>query len=131
MTREEIGSYLNLKLETVSCAFALLEEGLIAVQQKHVRILDIVKLKQVMSHHRREDKARRVRVAGLENARIPAGRESSDRDGDVRKGQHCGDEGCRCALVRPRFRHHAEQDVGEQTEGTWPVSQGCTRDTAC
>ena len=30
------------------------EEGLIAVQQKHVRILDIVKLKQLMSHHHRE-----------------------------------------------------------------------------
>ena len=55
MTREEIGSYLGLKLETVSRAFSRFqEEGLIAVQQKHVRILDIVKLKQLMSHHRRE-----------------------------------------------------------------------------
>ena len=55
MTREEIGSYLGLKLETVSRAFSRFqEEGLIAVQQKHVRILDIVKLKQLMSHHHRE-----------------------------------------------------------------------------
>ncbi len=55
MTREEIGSYLGLKLETVSRAFSRFqEEGLIAVQQKHVRILDIIKLKQLMSHHHRE-----------------------------------------------------------------------------
>jgi CRP/FNR family transcriptional regulator, anaerobic regulatory protein len=52
MTREEIGSYLGLKLETVSRAFSRFqEEGLIAVQQKHVRILDIPGLKKIMSHH--------------------------------------------------------------------------------
>ncbi len=40
MTREEIGSYLGLKLETVSRAFSRFqEEGYIAVQQKHIRIL--------------------------------------------------------------------------------------------
>lgn len=49
MTREEIGSYLGLKLETVSRAFSRFqEEGLIAVQQKHVRILDIAGLKKLM-----------------------------------------------------------------------------------
>ena len=41
MTREEIGSYLGLKLETVNRAFSRFQEdGLINVQQKHVRILD-------------------------------------------------------------------------------------------
>ena len=51
MTREEIGSYLGLKLETVSRAFSRFqEEGLIAVQQKHVRILSIPGLKQLMNH---------------------------------------------------------------------------------
>ena len=41
MTREEIGSYLGLKLETVSRAFSkLAAEGVIEVQQKHVRILE-------------------------------------------------------------------------------------------
>ena len=41
MTREEIGSYLGLKLETVSRLFSKFQEdGLIEVQQKHVRILD-------------------------------------------------------------------------------------------
>ncbi len=52
MTREEIGSYLGLKLETVSRAFSRFqEEGLIAVQQKHIRIPNIPGLKQIMSHH--------------------------------------------------------------------------------
>lgn len=52
MTREEIGSYLGLKLETVSRAFSRFqEEGLIAVQQKHIRILDIPGLKEIMSQH--------------------------------------------------------------------------------
>ena len=52
MTREEIGSFLGLKLETVSRAFSRFQdEGFISVQQKHVRILDIGGLKQLLSHH--------------------------------------------------------------------------------
>lgn len=51
MTREEIGSYLGLKLETVSRAFSRFqEEGHIAVQQKHVRILNVAGLKALMNH---------------------------------------------------------------------------------
>ncbi|WP_415035798.1 fumarate/nitrate reduction transcriptional regulator Fnr [Azonexus sp.] len=50
MTREEIGSYLGLKLETVSRAFSKFqEEGYIAVQQKHVRILDAANLKTLLN----------------------------------------------------------------------------------
>jgi CRP/FNR family transcriptional regulator len=50
MTREEIGSYLGLKLETVSRAFSKFQdEGLISVQQKHVQIRDIDGLKRTMS----------------------------------------------------------------------------------
>jgi CRP/FNR family transcriptional regulator len=53
MTREEIGSYLGLKLETVSRAFSRFhEDGLITVQQKHVRILDTQGLKKLMTHER-------------------------------------------------------------------------------
>jgi CRP/FNR family transcriptional regulator len=41
MTREEIGSFLGLKLETVSRLFSKFQEdGLLEVQQKHVRIRD-------------------------------------------------------------------------------------------
>ncbi|MGE0873212.1 MAG: helix-turn-helix domain-containing protein [Burkholderiales bacterium] len=49
MTREEIGSYLGLKLETVSRLFsAFQKDGLIEVQQKHVRIADISRLERVL-----------------------------------------------------------------------------------
>jgi CRP/FNR family transcriptional regulator len=49
MTREEIGSYLGLKLETVSRLFSKFQEdGLIEVQQKHVRITNIEGLEQVL-----------------------------------------------------------------------------------
>jgi CRP/FNR family transcriptional regulator, anaerobic regulatory protein len=53
MTRDEIGSYLGLKLETVSRAFSRFQEdGLIAVQQKRIRILDTQGLKKLMTHQR-------------------------------------------------------------------------------
>jgi CRP/FNR family transcriptional regulator len=49
MTREEIGSYLGLSLETVSRLFSRFQEdGLIAVRQKHIVIHDIPGLKAVM-----------------------------------------------------------------------------------
>ena len=52
MTREEIGSYLGLKLETVSRAFSKFQaDGLIEVDQKYVRIVDVDGLRQVYAHH--------------------------------------------------------------------------------
>jgi len=49
MRREEIGSYLGLSLETVSRLFSRFQEqGLVAVQQKHIRILDIPGLRAMM-----------------------------------------------------------------------------------
>jgi CRP/FNR family transcriptional regulator len=46
MTRDEIGSYLGLSLETVSRLFSRMQdEGFITVQQKHVCILDLPRLK--------------------------------------------------------------------------------------
>ena len=50
MTREELGSYLGLKLETVSRLFSQFQgERLIEVQQKHVRILDVAGLERVLA----------------------------------------------------------------------------------
>jgi CRP/FNR family transcriptional regulator, anaerobic regulatory protein len=50
MTRDEIGSYLGLSLETVSRIFSRFhDDGLIAVHQKHIRILDIPALKAAMT----------------------------------------------------------------------------------
>jgi CRP/FNR family transcriptional regulator len=52
MTREEIGSYLGLKLETVSRAFSKFQaDGLITVDQKHIRILNLDGLKNIYAHH--------------------------------------------------------------------------------
>jgi CRP/FNR family transcriptional regulator len=50
MTREEIGSFLGLSLETVSRLFSRFqEEGVATVQQKHIRILDAARMKALMS----------------------------------------------------------------------------------
>lgn len=50
MTREEIGSYLGLKLETVSRTFSKFsEEGIIDVKQRHVRILNTAALKDIVN----------------------------------------------------------------------------------
>ncbi len=52
MTREEIGSYLGLKLETVSRTLSGFQaQGLIAVQNKHLRILKIDALRELVSPH--------------------------------------------------------------------------------
>jgi CRP/FNR family transcriptional regulator len=49
MSREEIGSYLGLKLETVSRTFSKYsEEGIIEVKQKHIKILKTDSLKQLV-----------------------------------------------------------------------------------
>ena len=46
MTREEIGSFLGLKLETVSRTFSkFAEEGLLEINQRQVKILDTTALK--------------------------------------------------------------------------------------
>ena len=53
MSRDEIGSYLGLKLETVSRAFSRFqEEGLLAVHQRKVRILNTAGLRKLMTHQR-------------------------------------------------------------------------------
>jgi CRP/FNR family transcriptional regulator, anaerobic regulatory protein len=48
MTREEIGSFLGIKLETVSRTFSRFQEQrLVEVRQKHIRILDVAGLKRL------------------------------------------------------------------------------------
>ncbi|QIL43636.1 fumarate/nitrate reduction transcriptional regulator Fnr [Acidovorax sp. HDW3] len=51
MTREEIGSYLGLKLETVSRTFSkFVEEGIVEVKQRHVKILSTDALKRLVNN---------------------------------------------------------------------------------
>jgi CRP/FNR family transcriptional regulator len=50
MTREEIGSYLGLKLETVSRTFSkFVEDGVIEVKQRYVMIKDTEALKAIVN----------------------------------------------------------------------------------
>jgi CRP/FNR family transcriptional regulator len=50
MTREEIGSYLGMKLETVSRTFSkFADEGIIEVNQRHIHIQDSEALKRLVN----------------------------------------------------------------------------------
>jgi CRP/FNR family transcriptional regulator, anaerobic regulatory protein len=50
MTREEIGSYLGLKLETVSRTFSKFQdEGMLEVKQRQIRIIDQAALKRLVN----------------------------------------------------------------------------------
>jgi CRP/FNR family transcriptional regulator, anaerobic regulatory protein len=50
MTREEIGSYLGLKLETVSRTFSkFVDDGIVEVKQRHIRIVNADMLKDIVN----------------------------------------------------------------------------------
>jgi CRP/FNR family transcriptional regulator len=50
MTREEIGSYLGLKIETVSRTFSkFVDDGVLEVKQKNLRILRPDTLQQLVN----------------------------------------------------------------------------------
>ena len=50
MTREEIGSYLGMKLETVSRTFSkFAEDGMVEVKQRHIHICDADALKRIVN----------------------------------------------------------------------------------
>ena len=52
MTREEIASFLGLKLETVSRLFSSLQEqGLLQVQGRAIKLLDLATLRQIVGQH--------------------------------------------------------------------------------
>ena len=51
MTREEIGSYLGLKLETISRAFSQFQsDGIVTVRNKSIEIDDLERLRALISH---------------------------------------------------------------------------------
>ena len=50
MSREEIGSFLGMKIETVSRTFSkFVEDGIVEVKQRHVRILNTNALKDIVN----------------------------------------------------------------------------------
>lgn len=51
MSRHEIGNYLGLAVETVSRLFTRFQdEGLLIVERKHIQLLDIERLKQILTN---------------------------------------------------------------------------------
>jgi CRP/FNR family transcriptional regulator, anaerobic regulatory protein len=51
MSREEIGSFLGLKLETVSRLFSrFADSGMITIRQRHVKLIDLEKLNNLAGH---------------------------------------------------------------------------------
>lgn len=58
MSRQEIGSYLGLALETVSRLFTRFQdEGILKVERKHVMILDMEKLRSMITFQTQCDKS--------------------------------------------------------------------------
>ena len=50
MTREEIGTYLGLKLETVSRCFSKFQDdGVLEVKQRQIRIVDHAALEKIVN----------------------------------------------------------------------------------
>jgi len=50
MTREEIGSYLGLKLETVSRSFSKFQDdGVLDVRLRHIQVLDLAALQRIVN----------------------------------------------------------------------------------
>ncbi|MGZ8258249.1 MAG: helix-turn-helix domain-containing protein [Methylotenera sp.] len=55
MKREEIGSYLGMKVETVSRIFSKFQDqGLLEVHQKNIQILDVQGLRKLIGQHSRK-----------------------------------------------------------------------------
>jgi len=56
MSRNEIGNYLGLAVETVSRLFTRFQdEGILRVERKHVEIIDLEALKSIGENHHRPD----------------------------------------------------------------------------
>lgn len=66
MSRNDIANYLGLAVETVSRLFSRFQdEGLLAVQRKHVRVTDMEGLRALAAHNRAmQGQRRRLRVRG-------------------------------------------------------------------
>ena len=73
MTRAEIGSYLGMKLETVSRTFSkFAAAGIIEVRQRHVRILNAPELQRIVNQQSGQESARSNRRMAMMSGRGPA-----------------------------------------------------------
>jgi CRP/FNR family transcriptional regulator len=75
MTRQDIGSYLGLTLETVSRAFsALADAGLIRVAQRELEVLDAEQLRSLQRVHSAAEAPRAATTRRASVPTVPAGR---------------------------------------------------------
>lgn len=59
MSRHEIGNYLGLAVETISRLFTRFQDdGLLKVERKHVQLLDVARLKQILNPDLTGDRSR-------------------------------------------------------------------------
>ena len=75
MSRQEIGSYLGLALETVSRLFTRFQdEKILKVERKHVQILDMERLRAMVTHQtnceRHSGKTHRLELDQVESDKI-------------------------------------------------------------
>lgn len=81
MTREDIGSFLGLKLETVSRLFSKLRDsGLLAVEQRRIRILDPAGLGQIVAQRPVRAATRQHTPAGQLTGPMPISLTNPRRD---------------------------------------------------
>ena len=86
MTRQEIGSYLGLKLETVSRAFSSLNSaGIVQVHQRSIDILDVNGLREVVA-----PAADLVTSVATRTQAKPAQASPAKRPGKIRSPQRTG-----------------------------------------
>ena len=86
MSREEIGSYLGLKLETVSRTFSKLQaDGLLVVHQRQIQITDPVGLGHVLDGVPAQSRA----DSGASRGRIRASCTLTTAFGRLPRGRSC------------------------------------------
>ena len=82
MSRIDIGNYLGLADETVSRLFTRFQEdGLLAVERKHIRLIDVPRL-QAVARGLSERASSKVYIGGGMYSKPPAGQEATETEGD-------------------------------------------------
>jgi len=82
MSRIDIGNYLGLADETVSRLFTRFQEdGLLAVERKHIRLIDVPRL-QAVARGLSERASSKVYIGGGMYSKPPAGQDATETEGD-------------------------------------------------
>ncbi len=83
MSRVDIGNYLGLADETVSRLFTRFqEEGLLAVERRHIRLIDVPRL-QAVARGLSERASSKVYIGGGMYSKPPTEQDAPEREGDT------------------------------------------------